>query len=109
MNKFLGFLGLTKKSGNLIEGYNKCEEYIKRSKPALLILSKEVSQNTRKKFIKYCEEKKIPSIKDIDKYSLGMALGREEISVLIIKDKRMADKLLDLWREDNKSESEYTN
>ena len=28
-NKFYQFLGLTKKSGNLIEGYNKCEEAIK--------------------------------------------------------------------------------
>ena len=108
MNKFYGFLGLTKKSGNLIEGYNKCEEYIKRSKPSLLILSKEVSPNTMKKFSKYCEENKIPFIKDIDKYSLGMALGREEISVIIVKEKKMADKLLELWKK-NKCESEYIN
>ncbi|PWL53543.1 MAG: 50S ribosomal protein L7ae-like protein [Clostridium cadaveris] len=108
MNKFFGFLGLTKKSGNLVEGYNKCEEYIKKSKPSLLILSKEISQNTRKKFSKYCEEKQIPFIENIDKYSLGMALGREEISVIIVKNKKMADKLLNLWKEE-KCESEYTN
>ena len=26
MDKFLNFLGLVKRSGNILEGYNKCEE-----------------------------------------------------------------------------------
>ena len=40
-NKFLNFLGIAKKSGNLVEGYNACEEDIKRNKVSLCILSKE--------------------------------------------------------------------
>ncbi len=101
MNKFLGFLGLTKKSGNLIEGYNKCEEYIKKKKPYLLILAKEASPNTIKKFTTFCKEEEIPFIDGIDKKILGGALGREEISILFVKDNKMAKKLLDLWNEEN--------
>ena len=26
MNKFFNFLGLAKKSGNIVEGYSKCDE-----------------------------------------------------------------------------------
>ena len=29
MDKFLNFLGLTKRAGKLLEGYNKCEEEMK--------------------------------------------------------------------------------
>ena len=29
-NKFLQFLGLTKRAGKLLEGYNKCEDAMKR-------------------------------------------------------------------------------
>jgi ribosomal protein L7Ae-like RNA K-turn-binding protein len=100
-NKFYQFLGLTKKSGNLIEGYNKCEETIKKEKVYLAILSLECSENTKDKFKRYCSDREIPLLEDVPKFQLGISLGRKEINVLCVKDKNMSEKLIDLWQEHN--------
>jgi ribosomal protein L7Ae-like RNA K-turn-binding protein len=98
-NKFLQFLGLAKKSGNLIEGYNKCEELIKRNGLHLLILSTDCSNNTKEKFVKHCMNYKIPFIESSSKEELGAPIGRAEINVLGVVDKKISDKLLSLWNE----------
>jgi ribosomal protein L7Ae-like RNA K-turn-binding protein len=98
-NKFFQFLGLTKKSGNLVEGYNKCEEIIKKQQVCLAILSLECAENTKSKFKKYCSDRSIPIIADVSKEELGQCLGRQEINVLCVKDKNMSEKLLQLWKE----------
>ncbi|WP_051623653.1 50S ribosomal protein L7ae-like protein [Clostridium hydrogeniformans] len=95
-NKFYNFLGLTKRAGNLLEGYNKCEEYIRRKRPCLIILAKEISNNSRDKFLRYCTEKNVPVIENLPKEELGNALGREELKVLCVTDSNMATKLLEL-------------
>lgn len=96
MNKFLSFLGLVKRSGNLVEGYNKCEEIIKKEKPVyLFIFSREVSDRTKKKFLKYCDEKQIGYIDTFSKEELGNILGRPELNVIAILDNNMAKKLTD--------------
>ncbi|GAA0122091.1 MAG: ribosomal L7Ae/L30e/S12e/Gadd45 family protein [Clostridium argentinense] len=97
-NKFYQFLGLTKKSGNLIEGYNKCEEAIKKQKVYLVILSLECSENTKDKFKKYCNDREIPLLENLSKSQLGISLGREEINVLCVKNKAMSEKLISLWQ-----------
>jgi len=98
-NKFLSFLGIAKKSRNLIEGYNGCEEEIKRNKAHLCILSLECSENTKKKFEKYCADRKVPVIGNIPKDELGIAIGREEINVLAVKDEKICENLIKLWKE----------
>jgi ribosomal protein L7Ae-like RNA K-turn-binding protein len=100
-NKFLQFLGIAKKSGNLIEGYNKCEELLKRSGLSLLILSVDCSVNTKDKFIKYCTNYNIPFIESFSKEELGAPIGRAEISILGVTDRKISDKLLSLWNEQN--------
>ena len=50
MNKFFNFLGLAKRSGNLVEGYSKCDEQRNKVKFHLVILSDDASNSTRKKF-----------------------------------------------------------
>ncbi len=98
-NKFLNFLGIAKKSRNLVEGYNACEDEIKRHKARLCILSLECSNNTKSKFQKYCADKNIPVIDNIPNVDLGMAIGREEINVLAVKDEMMCKNLIKLWKE----------
>lgn len=96
MNKFLQFLSLTKKSGNLLEGYNKCEDAIKRKKNIyLFIFSKDLSPKSKKEFLRWCDEKNIPYIDGYSKYELGTALGRSEINVLAVISQSMSDKLLE--------------
>jgi ribosomal protein L7Ae-like RNA K-turn-binding protein len=85
----------------LIEGYNKCEELIKRSGLYLLILSTDCSNNTKEKFVKYCMNYNIPFIESFSKEELGAPIGRSEIRILGVADKKISDKLLSLWSEQN--------
>lgn len=101
-DKFLQFLGLTKRAGKLQEGYNKCEDALKRKKIYLIIVSLDVSQNTVDKFINYSEKYGIPVINAYSKKELGDALGLEEIKVIGVSDKKMSERLASLCKENEK-------
>ena len=101
MNKFFNFLGLAKRSGNLVEGDSKCDEQRNKVKFHLVILSDDASNSTRKKFKNHCAEKGIELIEDFSKEELGFAIGREEVKILAITDKNMAEKLMFLYRENS--------
>ena len=98
MNKFFNFLGLAKRSGNLIEGYSKCDEQRNRPSFYLVILSDDASNSTKKKFRNHCAEKGIPLIEGFSKEQLGNPIGREELKVLAEVDKNMAEKLISLYQ-----------
>lgn len=101
-NRFLQFLGLIKRSGSLVEGYNKCEEVIKNKRLYLILLSSDCSESTKRKFIQYCSKYNILYIESFKKEDLGMSIGRREISILGITDKNMSTKLITLWNDQNK-------
>lgn len=100
MNKFFNFLGIAKKSGALIEGYSKCDDLRNRTTIFLFIMSEDLSQSSKKKFIKHCNEKEIPYIIDFSKFELGNPIGRNEIMILGVCDKNIAAKLLKLYEEE---------
>jgi ribosomal protein L7Ae-like RNA K-turn-binding protein len=100
-NKFFQFLGLTKKAGKLIEGYNQCEDALSHGRGTLIILSEESATNTKDKFKRLGSKINIPLIEGVSNETLGNCLGRAEINVLCVNDKRMSDKLLSLWNEDH--------
>ncbi|NLK95662.1 MAG: 50S ribosomal protein L7ae-like protein [Clostridiales bacterium] len=100
MNRFFNFLGLVKRSGNLLEGYSKCDEGRNKKDIYLFILSQDASESTIKKFIKHCERYKIPYIKDFSKEDLGDSIGRLEVKILGVLDKNMSDKLLSIYMEE---------
>lgn len=101
MNKFFSFLGLAKRSGNLIEGYSKCNEQRNRIKLAMFIISIDASESTRGKFKKHCKVNNIPYIEDFSKEELGEAVGRPEVKILAIVDENIAKKLMVLYGEAN--------
>lgn len=98
-DKFLQFLGLTKRAGKLLEGYNKCEDAVKRNKVHLIILSNDTSDNTVDRFIKYGEKYKIPVLKAYNKEELGSALGTEEIKILGVIDSKMGERLACIYND----------
>ena len=100
MNKFENFLGLTKRAGHLIEGYSRCNEQRNKINLHLIIISDDASESTRKKFKKHSIAKDILLIEDFAKEELGEAIGREEIKILAIKDKKMAERLFELYQEE---------
>ena len=102
MNKFFNFLGLTKRAGNLIEGYSKCDEQRNRMKIYLFILSKDASDSTVRKFTNHCSINNIKLIQDFTKEELGASIGREEVKILAITDENMAKILYNLYEEKEK-------
>ncbi|WP_310889493.1 ribosomal L7Ae/L30e/S12e/Gadd45 family protein [Clostridium estertheticum] len=102
-NKFFQFLGLTKKAGKLIEGYNQCEDALSHGRGTLIILSEESAVNTKDKFKRLSIKNVIPLIEGVSNETLGKCLGRPEINVLCVNDKKMTNKLLSLWNEMNES------
>lgn len=100
MNSFFNFLGIAKKSGTLIEGYSKCDDLRNKINISLFIISKDLSESSRNKFIKHCIEKEIPYIYDFSKSELGDPIGRDEIMILGISDNNIAQKLLKLYEEE---------
>lgn len=98
-DKFIQFLGLTKRAGKLLEGYNKCEDALKKNKIFLVILSLDVSENTLEKFLKHSNRCGVSIIQKYSKEELGSALGLEEIKILGVSDKKMSEKLISLHEE----------
>lgn len=98
-DKFLQFLGIVKKSGNLVEGYNKCEEIIQKQKLFLVIISTDCSINTKEKFIRLCTNNEVPYVVSYSGENLGNAIGRAEINLLGVLNKNMSDNLLLLLKE----------
>lgn len=99
MNKFFQFLGIAKKAGRIINGYNKCEDAIINRKIYLLIISEEVSENTKNKFNNYCLKYKVPVLSGCSKEDMGNYIGLAEINLIGISDKKIADQLIKLWQE----------
>ncbi|SHH42723.1 Ribosomal protein L7Ae [Clostridium collagenovorans DSM 3089] len=100
-NKFYNFLNITRKSGNVLIGYNKCEDAIKHGKMKLVMMTEDLSQNSKDKFTKYCYDRDITIIRDMDKEELNAYLCSKEIKIIGITDENMSNKLLDLWRTTN--------
>lgn len=97
-NKFYSFLGIIKKSGNLISGYNICEIEIKKNKCKLIIIAEDASLNTKRKFVELCEKMNIKYIVYGCKRKLGICIGKDETSVMGIENDGMSRVVLDMLK-----------
>ncbi len=103
VDKFLQFMGLIKRAGKLLEGYNKCEEAIRRNRVHFVIMSQDVSKNTWAKFLSYNDKYKVPVEKTIyTGEEIGNAIGSSEIKVVGVTDKNMGKALMNLLKKNEK-------
>lgn len=94
--RFYSFLGIIKKSGRLVYGYNNCECDIKKEKCNLVIIAKDASDNTIKKFVNMCVSRGLPYIIHGEKENLGICISKPPVSVLGIKDEGMSKAVLNM-------------
>lgn len=97
-DRFYSFLGIIKKSGNLVSGYNSCEADIKKDRCKLIIIAEDASENTRERFIKLCETRNIKYVTCGFKEKLGACIGKDETSVMGIKNDGMSRVVLDMLK-----------
>ena len=97
MDKLLQFISLGMKAGAYILGSNSAVSAAKSNKVRLLLLSIDASQNTKKSVNNTADYYDIPVIACYDKITLGRAVGKEQISVIGVKDKNFAQQISKLY------------
>ncbi|KAF6574309.1 L7Ae/L30e/S12e/Gadd45 family ribosomal protein [Paenibacillus sp. SEL3] len=90
MNKALSGLGLAMRAGKLLTGDEIVYKAIRSSEAKLVILAKDASMNTQKKFRDKCGTYKIPLMIGFDRESLGSSIGKPERVVLAVTDQGFA-------------------
>lgn len=85
-NKILGLIGLAMRAGKVSFGADSVEENILKRKVKLVIVSKDSSERTKKKFKDICESNKIPIIIDGEIEKLSKAIGKNNKAIIGIKD-----------------------
>lgn len=90
-DKVLSLIGLATKAGKTASGEFMTEREVKSGRAALVILAKDSSENTRKKFCNMCEFYEVPIHIYGDKDTLGHAMGKEFRASLAILDEGFAD------------------
>ncbi|MNW23571.1 putative ribosomal protein YlxQ [compost metagenome] len=90
MNKALSNIGLAMRAGQLATGDEIVLKAVRSSEAKLVILAKDASENTQKKFRDKCGSYKIPLLIGFDRESLGNSVGKPERVVLAVLDQGFA-------------------
>lgn len=85
-DRVLSLLGLCQKAGRVKSGEFATEESVKSYKAYLVIVAKDASDNTKKKFRDMCSFYEVPIFEYATKEELGRALGKEMRSSLAVID-----------------------
>lgn len=94
LEKIKRLLGLAMRSRNLVAGEYISLDNIKRSKAKLVIISEDISENTKKRIINKCNYRKIPFVSLFDRNELGNILGKEMAVVVAVTDKNFAEGII---------------
>ncbi|MGO5052178.1 L7Ae/L30e/S12e/Gadd45 family ribosomal protein [Lachnospiraceae bacterium LCP25S3_G4] len=89
-SKALSLIGLATKAGKTVSGEFSTEKEVKSKNALLVIVAKNASDNTKKKFKNMCEFYEVPIYFYGDKDTLGHAMGKEFRASLAILDAGLA-------------------
>lgn len=85
-DKTASYIGLAMKAGKIASGEFAVEKSVKEGKAQLVVLSKDASNNTKKKFNDMCEYYGVPIIEYKDKEEMGHMIGREQRACISVND-----------------------
>ncbi len=91
MDKTLGFIGIINKGRKVLIGESA---YYQIEKGYYSFLASDCSENTKKAALKALKKKEMPVDTSHTKGELGKAIGYQEVSFLIVTDKKAAKKLM---------------
>ena len=95
--KGLQLISIAMKAGKVASGEFQTEEAIKLGTAALVIIAGDASENTAKKFRDKCKYYEIPNIVCSDKETLGRIIGKNERSVIALKDRDFSTQVLNIF------------
>lgn len=91
MDKVLGFIGIINKGRKISIGETA---YYEIEKGYYSFLASDCSENTKKAALKALKKKEMPINSSYSKKELGNAIGYQEVSFMIVTDKKAAQKLI---------------
>lgn len=92
--KALSMLGIATKAGKTVTGEFSTEKAVKEGKAFLVIVAKDASNNTKKKFHNMCDYYQVTIREFSDKVSLGNACGKEFRASLAIVDEGLSNAVI---------------
>lgn len=96
MDKVLNMLGLSQRARKAVSGGFSVEKAVREKTAALVIVTVDASDNTKKKFTDKCSFYNVPIVIYGDKASLGHALGQQERTSAAVLDPGFAEAILKL-------------
>ncbi len=93
MNKGWNMLSLCQKAGALVSGEFAVMEAIKKEKACLVLLAKDASANTKKRFYDKAGYRGIPVIEVGSRTELGRAIGKGERTSAAVMEKGFAESI----------------
>ncbi len=100
-NKIYSFMGLARKADKLAFGYETCERLLKKGKVKLIIVAKDASLNTKKKYENACFHRNVEIRMFGTKELLGKFIGKRISSVGVILDIGFSNNLIKMIDNEN--------
>ena len=95
-NKALSMLSIAAKAGKVMSGGFQVEKSLQEYKAHLVVIAKDASDNTKKKFIQKCDFYKIPCFILENSTILGKSIGKEERVVVAVTDESLAKQIINV-------------
>ena len=90
MNKFYGMVGIARKGGKIVLGYDTTVSLIKSNiNDVLVIIASDASEKTKKNMIFECNKCNRNYIEYGEKVVYGKILNKKEVSILAVTDKNI--------------------
>ena len=87
----MAYIGLAYRAGRALAGTAACEKGVKTNEVRLLLMQRELSEGTKERFLRFCEERGV-KVRVVDEPgSIGRAIGRPEIMLVGVTDQRLAN------------------
>lgn len=94
--KIYAFVGLAAKAGKIVSGEEGCEKSLKKGTVRLMLVARDASDNTRKRFIDMCQYRGVDIRIFGEKDLLGKYIGKVMRAVVGIQDENFAEQLIKL-------------
>lgn len=93
-SKIESYLGLARRAGKIVSGYQTCIHTISKKDIKLLIVAADTSENTKQKFSFLCEKYNVPFREFGDTAGLSQMTGLRERGIHGIADKNFAEVII---------------
>ncbi|OPL08382.1 MAG: hypothetical protein AVO33_10520 [delta proteobacterium ML8_F1] len=94
-NKILSLMRFARKSGGLSYGYEAVSKMMIKQRVYLVVLTEDISPNTREKIQRLAAQKDIPLIDRFATLELSRELGLKPTAVYALKNRHFAQKILE--------------